>query len=92
VPELSTTSSLACGFPKVWLTMLRSFDNIGYGRPQKLSGILGDLNINHLTIDGTGYEDDSALVAGYKNSTVGNFFNFDSKIHSHSVPQLTCLT
>jgi hypothetical protein len=22
VPKLSTTSSLACGFPKVWLTML----------------------------------------------------------------------
>jgi hypothetical protein len=92
VTELGTTSSFTGCLPEMWLAMFGGLNHICDGGSQELSGILGDFNIDHLTIDGTGYEDDSTLMACYKNSAVGNFFNFDSKIHSHSVPQLTLLS
>ena len=75
----------------MWFAVFRCLHHVCDCGAQKLSGIFGHLNIDDFAIDGAGYKDDSSLVASYKNSTVGNFFNFYSKIHSHSVPQLTLL-
>ena len=91
VTKLCTTCTLAGGFPEVWFAVFGCFHNVCDCGAKKLSGVLGDLNIDDFAVDCTGYKDDSSLVAGYKYSTVGNFFNFYSKIHSHSVPQLTLL-